>query len=200
MSTKDKIKGKDLGVFVRFGGVNLKPQYGYTTKNPTFHSPPTNRGIYAMPKVAQEFFLIGSIGNYQKGTMPKAPKYPGSDASPEALAKWEEIRDKFDWDAFNRRCSDNRSAMRKEFEKRDGNIWHHLGEYCNVAEIIGRHGSWVKTSVKEWMRAFGKMSMEHRYGQRSGGWDFSVKSINEARGILGCYSKDHCEVFFDEKI
>lgn len=200
MSTKKNIKGKDLCVFVRFGGLNLKPQHGYSNPSKSFHAPPANRGIYAMPKVAQEFFLIGSIDKFQKGIMPKAPEYPGSQASPEALAEWEKIRDTFDWDAFNKRCSDNRSAIRKEFSKRDGNIWHHLGEYCDRNEIIGEHGSWVKTSVKHWVKAFSRMSVEHRYGERGSGWDFSVKSINQARGITGIYSKDHCEVFFDEKI
>lgn len=153
-----------------------------------------------MPKVAQEFFLIGSIDKFQKGIMPKAPEYPGCDAPEDVKAEWEKKRDAFDWDAFNKRCSENKSAIRKEFEKREGNIWHHLEEYTDRNEIIGKHGSWVKTSIKAWMKAFSKMSVVHRYGERSTGWDFSVKSINEARGITGFYSKDHCEVFFDEKI
>jgi hypothetical protein len=44
------------------------------------------------------------------------------------------------------------------------------------------------------------MSIKLRYGESKQGFDFSVKSINEARGIMGVYSKDHCEVFFDEKV
>ena len=40
------------------------------------------------------------------------------------------------------------------------------------------------------------MSLNHRYGEDS----FSVKDINKSKGITGYYSKDHCEVFFDEKV
>lgn len=201
MSTKGNIKGKDLTVFVRFGGLNLKPQHGYSKEQKSFHAPPTNRGIFAMPKVAQEFFLVGNIGHFQKGIMPKAPEYPGYQAPDDVLAEWEKKRDAFDWNAFHKRCTDNRSAIRKEFTKRDGGIWHHLEEYTDRNEIIAMHGSWVKTSIKAWMKAFSKMSVIHRYGERrDSGWDFSVKSINDAKGITGFYSKDHCEVYFDEKV
>ena len=75
MSKDKNIKGKDLFVFVRFGGLNLKKQKGYSNKEDvSYHSPPTSRGIYAMPKIVQEFFLISSIGNFQPGTLPKSPQ------------------------------------------------------------------------------------------------------------------------------
>lgn len=196
MSKTTAIKGKDLSVFVRFGGVSLKKQKGYSASPETYHAPPAPRGFYAMPKVAQEFFLLGSLEKFQPSTVPKRSEYPGDDATKEELDKWEN----YDWDAFQKRKDNSMSAMRKEFKKSDGNIWHHLEEYTTNVEIMERHGSWVKTSISAWMKAFSKMSLEHRYGNRSSGFDFSVKSINDARGILGIYSKDHCEVFFDEKI
>jgi hypothetical protein len=55
------VKGKNLNIFVRFGGLNLKKQEGYSNSPSSFHQPPASRGFYAMPKVAQEFFLIGSL-------------------------------------------------------------------------------------------------------------------------------------------
>ena len=165
---------------MRFGGVNIKKQKGFG--NDTYHSPPSTKGFYAFPLCAQEFFLIGSLGDFQKGTMPKSPK--GENLLQE------------DWDNFRKRNKRALSVKRKEFIKKKGNIWHHLLEYSDRNEIIAEYGSWCKTSIKTWQKAFSRMSIECRYGEDS----FKNKSINNSRGIVGFYSKDHCEVFFDEKV
>jgi hypothetical protein len=183
------MKGKTLHIFVRFGGVDLKNQKGYTKEQKTYHSPPAARGFYAMPRVAQEFFLIGGMSYYQPYTVPKHPNIDYSAA--------DEVQEEI-WKNFEKRYEKAISLMRKEFTKKDGNIWHHLEEYTDLPEIIGRHGSWVKTSIKAWEKAFKKMSLNHRYG--CGDKNLSVQSINDVRGITGNYSKDHCEVFFDEKV
>lgn len=191
MSKDKNIKGKDLFVFVRFGGLDLKNQEGYSNKeNATYHSPPTSRGIYAMPKVAQEFFLVSGINRFQPGIMPKPPVYPMG-GSPEDIEKYDK-----DCQEYEKRWKKNMSAIRKEFIKRDGNVWSHLGEYIPNNEVIDRKGSWVKTSIKDWSKAFSRMSLSCRYGDN---W-FASKSINDVRGVVGLYSKDHCEVFFDEKV
>ena len=39
------MKGKDLYQFVRFGGMNLKKQKGYSDKAYSFHAPPANRDL-----------------------------------------------------------------------------------------------------------------------------------------------------------
>lgn len=183
------MKGKTLHIFVRFGGVNLKKQKGYSPEPKTFHSPPASRGFYAMPKVAQEFFLISSMSKYQPGTVPDYPTIP------EGLTAEEENKM---WDDHHKRRKNAISAMRKEFTKSEGNLWHHLSEYTDRNEIIATHGSWVKTSIQAWEKAFRKMSINHRYG--NGDKHIKVSSINDAKGLLGWYSKDHCEVFFDEKV
>ena len=170
-------KGKDLNIFVRFGGLNLKKQKGFSNDPKTFHSPPSNRGFYAMPKVAQELFLIGSMDVYQPGVVPI----------------W---KDKYDYDEFEKRRKISLSSIRKEFVKTSGNIWHHLQDYVSNNEILDSNGSWIKTDINVWKKAFSKMSLNHRYGEDS----FSVKDINKSKGIMGYYSKDHCEVFFDEKV
>ena len=69
------IKGKTLHIFVRFGGLDLKNQKGYTAEQKTYHAPPAKKGFYAMPRVAQEQFLIGSL-RYQPDILPKTPQYP----------------------------------------------------------------------------------------------------------------------------
>ena len=176
------IKGKNLNIFVRFGGLNIKPQKGFGRD--TYHAPPASRGIYAMPKCCQELFLVGSLGIFQKGTMPKDPK---------SWDGWEQE----DFDDLRKRCKRSLMVKRKQFVKISGNIWHHLGEWIDRNEVISEHNSWVKTSIKAWQKAFSKMSLEYRYGNER---DWSSKSINENRGLTGMYSKDHCEVFFDEKI
>lgn len=169
------IKGKKLNIFVRFGGVNLKKQRGYGNKK-SYHAPPAPRGIYCMPLIAQEHFLISSMNVYQPGTTPK---------------KIESFQGE-DWDIYYKKYRNSLKKMRKQFFRDKGNIWHHLVEYVDRNEIIQEYGSWCKTSIKTWQKAFVKMSLEHRL--------YYSKSINSAKGIVGYYSKDHCEVFFDEKI
>lgn len=161
-------KGKDITIFVRFGNLdhNKKQKRNFRNSD-TYHTAPSTRGFYAMPKILQEFFLIGSLRSTQsKGQFGK------------------------DWD------KKIYSNIRKEFKKTKGTIWHHLGEYCKVTDILDRNGSWVKTDMKAWRKAFNKSCLVERYGERV----WTVNSINKARGINGLYSGDHYEVFIDEKV
>ena len=175
------LKGKDIYTFVRFGGLNLKTQRGYS-KNPTsFHQPPASRGIYAMPKIAQEFFLISSMDEYQPNSVPKFDNT--KDFTPEQF------------DEFNKKYDKAISAMRKEFRKTEGEIWHHLDEYTHHKDILQRHGSWIKTDIKVWSKAFSKMSTIMKWGRNK-----DLDGEIYPRGIVGIYSKDHCEVFFDQKV
>ena len=185
-------KGKDLSVFVRFGGLDLKKQDFYSNDPKSFHSPPAPRGIYAMPKVAQEMFLISSLDEFQPGIIPKMN-------SPESSGKtsfgWTKDEEAYYKD-YDKRKDKIYSQIRKEFRKTTGSIWHHFGEYCKTSEIESRHGSWVKTSIEAWQKAFNKRSLNDRYGSP----EFGIKNINDTRGIEGMYSRDHYEVFFDEKV
>lgn len=186
------MKGKKLTIFVRFGGLNIKKQKGFTSdEDKSFHSPPTTKGFYAMPKVAQELFLIGAMDSYQPGTTLKPLKGDALNHLPyEEQIKIYQERGK--------RWSKSISLMRKEFTKTQGNIWHHLEEFTDRNEILETNGAWVKTSIKAWEKAFGKMSVNQRLP--SGNDYIKKKNINEAKGILGGFSNDHCEVFFDEKV
>ena len=177
------IKGKDPYTFVRFGGLDLKKQKGFSKNPETYHQPPAPRGIYAMPKISQEFFLIGCLEETQPGIFAK---------------------EKFDSEGFIIDNPSERrkrySEIRKEFRKDSGEIWHHLEEYTDHKDILQRNGSWIKTDIKIWAKSFSKMSTILRYGRSK--YDLS-NGINErgyGRGITGWYSKDHCEVFIDEKI
>jgi len=188
-------KGKDLTIFVRFGGLDLKNQDGYTKNGTKFHSPPAPRGIYAFPKVVQELFLISSLSHYQPSIMPKEPNW--NKLYDEDPVNAENIRKDFE-----KREKDIIRKIRKEFKKTTGNIWHHLSDFCKTSDIIDRHGAWVKTSIDVWKKAFSKSSLTERYGEDYGNHNNGrgENSINSARGIKGMYSGDHYEVFFDEKV
>jgi hypothetical protein len=175
-------KNKDLTRFVRFGGVSLKKQAGWRQEPKGFHAPPAPRGFYAMPKVAQDHWLISSMSSYQPGTVPKTRAWDPDTSS-------EEI------ESFDKRTAICISRMRKEFSKKTGSIWHHLEKWTELSQIESRHGAWVRTPVQAWQKAFSKMSLESRYS----GFGERIESINSARGLLGLYGKDFCEVFIDEK-
>jgi hypothetical protein len=43
-------------------------------------------------------------------------------------------------------------AMRTEFTW-EGELWHHLGEWCQKEDILAQNRSWVKTSIDAFERA-----------------------------------------------
>ena len=177
------LKGKDIFTFVRFGGLNLKNQKGFSKTPETYHQPPASRGFYAMPKIAQELFLIGSLDSYQPSSVPKK--------NYEKRKDWTEEQ----WNAFNKKYDKSVSLMRKEFRKDTGEIWHHLDKYTDHKDVLQRNGSWIKTDIKVWSKAFSKMSTIMKWGRSK-----DLGGEIYPRGITGIYSKDHCEVFFDEKV
>ena len=196
------MKGKDLNIFVRFGGVNIKKQKGYSQSPRTFHSPPAPRGFYAMPKIAQELFLISSMERYQPSAVPKIPKKEICGEDEEGIPICADITEE-QWDEFHRRRDIAIHAMRKEFTKRRGNIWHHLVDQVKPSDVIASHGSWVKTDLESWKKAISKISLKYRYGDSGTfGGTMSITSINETMrsGLFGYYSRDEFEVFFDEKV
>lgn len=185
------MKGKTLTIFVRFGGLNIKKQKGFTPdEDKSFHSPPTTKGFYAMPKVAQEWFLLGAMDTYQPNSILKP-------LAPDALNHLTQEERAEIYAKRGKRYAKSISLMRKEFTKTQGNIWHHLEEYTDRNEIIETDGAWVKTSIKAWEKAFGKMSINLRMPKSE---YIKNTSVNQAKGLLGGFSKDHCEVFFDEKV
>ncbi len=124
-----------------------------------------------MPKIAQELFLVGSLDSTQPSVFAKDGKNVEN--------YW---RDKL-------------REIRKEFRKTEGEIWHHLEEYTDHKDILQRNGSWIKTDIKVWSKSFSKMSTKMKWGRSK-----EMSGEIYPRGITGIYSKDHCEVFFDEKV
>jgi hypothetical protein len=173
-----KQKPNTLNRFVRFGKLALVKQKGFGKD--TFHSPPAPRGFYAMPLRYQEYFLIGSIDDFQPGQL-NAPKKPDNEASMEEWVEW------------NHKWDKRFKAVRHEFTvENEVELWHHLTVPNN--EVISRHHSWIKTSLKAWKKAVSKESTKLR--AEAGG----ERGINSVYKRTGYTSKDHFEVFFDTKV
>ena len=167
------LRGKQLTKFVRYGTLNLVVQNGF--KDDSFHSPPARKGIYAFSLVLQEPFLIGGVYLSQ-------PQH------------FKKMKDAVDYDYVHNRMRE----IRRVFEKKEGTVWHHLLEYTKPTEIIQENKCWVKTSISDWQKIVGRTSINDRMPDcRSGIRNYS---FNQSHGLSGNHSKDHYEVFFDEKI
>lgn len=179
------IKNKDIYTFVRFGGLDLKKQEGFEKGDwkCSYHSPPAPRGFYSMPKIAQEFFLLGGLDQTQPGIFAKT----GENVINKKTENPNYWRDKL-------------RQIRKEFRKDEGVLWHHLEEFVEPKDILQRHGTWVKTNIRVWAKAFSRMSTVYRYGRMKYDLDNGINKHGDGKGIIGWYSKDHCEVFFDTKV
>ncbi len=180
------LKDKNPYIFARFGGLDLKKQKGFKnqgTDECTYHTPPASRGFYAMPKIAQEFFLIGSLDKTQLGIFAKS----GDNVINKKAQNPNYWRDKI-------------RQIRKEFKKDSGELWHHLIDYTNPKDVLQRQGDWIKTDIKVWVKAFSKRSTILRYGRQKYDLDNGMNQHGDGKGITGWYSKDEFEVFFDSKV
>lgn len=173
---KPFFKNKNPYLFVRFGSLNLKKQKHYIEVDKSFHNPPVKFGFYAMPYILQEWFLIGSIAKFQ----------------PEVFGKEINYND-IDWEKHEKKIKKIKQQIRKIFEKKEGFIWHHL----DVKNPVKISGSWNKSTMKTWEKALRKTILRERM---STDWQEVKGKISEIKGINGYYSKDHYEVFIDEKI
>lgn len=138
-------------VFVRYGGLSSVPQKGYDPSMPGFHSPPSRSGIYAFPQGGVELFLLGCDKTsglhtkYQKFDIIKDKDgnklfYTNDDGTP---AKKE--------DGSIHYKTELKSP--KKFDYR-GEVWHHLSNMVKPHEVLSRKGSWVKTDIRVYERAF----------------------------------------------
>jgi hypothetical protein len=196
----DPYKAKSL-TFVTYGGLSATKQLGFK-KSTTFHAPPARRGIYAFVWPYIERFLLGSVyadpkyrgkGQRQRATYvkdkdgnPITSDHPEYEKASQVNKNWSFTRtqDNKPWDREENDWEKEKpvqvlyqNAARKKFQY-SGDIWHHL---TNVPEhtVINRHGDWVKTDMKTFMDALRK----------------ELVVIKKQH-----YSKDHLEVFIDEKI
>jgi hypothetical protein len=191
--------------FVRFGNINPKKQKGYGKDS--YHAPPAKKGFYAMPFKFQEFFLIGSLKDTQPDVFgkDKRAKYfednievwntiklkYNNDELDYIYDTPEKIQFKKDLELLDEKFENKYTQIRKEFIKKEGFIWHHLGDKTDLNEIVDKHNSWIKTSLSAWNKALKRTFMKLAKTEDSTHINgYSIK----------IYSKDAFEVFFDEKI
>lgn len=176
--------------FVRFGGLNVKTQKGFGRDS--FHAPPASKGFYAMPYKLQELFLVGSLSVTQPDIFKKKSEFDKLGDIPltqdfKSYTDFKVAKDAYD-ELLKAQREDGKNKMRsirKEFIKKDGDIWHHLDTDTDPNEIISRSGSWVKSSLQAWSKAVKRIRAREGTKEKFKGFK---------------YSKDHYEVFFDEKV
>ena len=84
-----------------------------------------------------------------------------------------------------------------------GDLWHHLGDYCEKGDILDTKGSWSKTSYKVFCGALQKSL--HRESIRTAMWfkqemnrmqkDFKPQNWKSYKNWV---SNDHLEVFIEK--
>lgn len=191
----DPFESKEL-LFVTYGGLSLNKQKGFNNSDPvSFHSPPARRGIYAFVFPYIEKFLLGGgslvdpkeRGKGQRNRIeyvkdkdgnPIDSKHPEFDKLSKIPKNWTLTRvnnsDEFSGILY-------RNSNRKKF-RYNGNLWHHLMDVPEWS-VIDRKGDWVKTDMNTFKKAFRK--------------DIGM---TQSKSLPIKYTKDHLEVFIDEKI
>ena len=202
--------------FVRFGGLSSVNQKGYDSTMPWFHSPPIRRGIYAFPLGCIEPFLLGGDRPTAKGSARYVRDRSGNLISTEDE---EDLYTNMEIKPYLISASGTPFYHNRNFykvystkERKDGKhywtkpapmkrfsyndiIWHHLGERMKPSQILKENGSWTLSTMKNYMVAFSKESINLRltssFGESGG-------NINYAKGKFGSYSLDHIEVFIEK--
>ena len=165
-----KINGKQIK-FCRYGGLSPVIQRGYkeTKDEPTFHSPPARKGVYAFVYPYIEVFLLGGFGEN---------KYVETDEKDEY-------------------GDPKLKLIKPRIFEYEGELWHHLGKHCHGSDIIQRHNEWYKTTFDVYVEAlrkeFHELRIEEEMFLRHFNKSEQIKSNNPTRFM----SKDHLEVFIE---
>ena len=176
--------------FIRFGGLSSVRQKGYDPSMPTFHSPPSRRGIYAFVYPHIESFLLG-CSVFDQRRMKRDPKGYNVWKSKAALKQFDVLFDAWQEDTDSedlfKAMDDFRNANTfpatniggKVFEHR-GNIWHHLKP---VDPPIRVNGDWSLSVYDTFKKSFMKELSRMELHKKKDGIPFS---------------KDHLEVFIEK--
>ena len=183
--------------FVRYGILNPRQKQKVHVGNyvepsggslMSFHIAPKSRGFYAFPFKLQELYLISGSTEYQKDVLPfkkLIPELPEDEQTTFEIAAAEYRK--------NIPIKQQNEKILKEnfriFYKTNGTIWHHLIDATPHCEVIEKSGTWIRTSMEAWYKALGKNKVNLFHNDPCGSWQSDVK-----------FSKDHYEVFIDEKV
>lgn len=219
MITKENIK------FVRFGGLSPMKQHHFKKESDYYHNPPRRFGVFAFVHGYIEKFLLGAtyeptnISNKSYWLKDDDGKKIKSDdfyyevevrkeygieyvlkIKPEfiVLLKKRNISIKDIW-TYGKYIA---ILKKPKVFKYDGELWHHLGEHLKPHQILETRGTWVKTSMDDYIYALNKekkevLKLKHKTDKEIG---FEIKGkqdpFNPTNGIK--FSKDHLEVFIEK--
>jgi hypothetical protein len=85
--------------------------------------------------------------------------------------------------------------------KYKGDIWHHLENYVEEKDVIMKSGSWIKTNMKTYEKAYKKFDATERFNSLIE-WKGNRLITTNFKGIpcraTSCYDKDTYEVFIEK--
>jgi len=186
--------------FIRYGGLSSVKQKGYKKDMPTFHAPPTRRGVYAFPWPHVETFLLGKSVfdqrrmKWKKDEKGQKIKSHDDDEEDTSSPLWKDEKTKKQYDEMYEKdapseelekfSQENRFLAEHDKPKKftyTGELWHHLDVPQHL--VLERKGDWIKTSIIDFKKALNKeVGKSSKLKQREG---------------YG-YSKDHLEVFIEK--
>jgi hypothetical protein len=209
--------------FVRYGGLSPVKQDQYTTgDDKTFHNPPRRKGIYAFPYPYVEKFLLGAT-NYPGHVSNKAKWlkdengnkiidgdfYKGYDKKTDRFIinkKYITLLKKLKIKQSDIGCQEHNELFyvtvynKPRIFDYDGEIWHHLTDKIKPHQIIELNGSWVKSTMDDYLLA---LQLDIRDTKR-----YMLKTVKEWDGDISKYltknpyknfnTKDHLEVFIEK--
>lgn len=209
--------------FVRYGGLSPVKQDQYTTgEDKPFHNPPRRKGNYAFPYPYIEKFLLG-VTNYPGHISNKAKWlkdeegnkildgdfYKGYDKKTDRFIinkKYINLLKKLKIKQSNIGCQEHNDAFYVTVHNKprifdyDGEIWHHLGDYLKPHQVIELNGSWVKSTMDDYLLA---LQLDIRDTKRDmlkivKKWDNDISKYLIRNPYKNFNTKDHLEVFIEK--
>lgn len=219
MLTKQNIK------FVRFGGLSPMKQEHFKTESDYYHNPPKRFGVFAFVHGYIETFLLGAT--YEPTNISNKSYWLKDDNGNKIKSKdfyyTVTIQDEYKIEYLSKINPKYINLLKKRnIKAKDlwnygdyivvlkkpkifnyyGEIWHHLGEHLKPHQILESKGTWVKSSIDDYIYSFNqeiksvlkqkhKMDIEYNIGfmGKQDPFDSSI-GIN--------FSKDHLEVFIEK--
>jgi hypothetical protein len=209
-------------VFIRYGGLSPLKQDHYTTSDDkSFHNPPKKRGVYAFPQGYVDKFLIGSTNepNHVSGKSMWLKDKDGNKIKSEDF--YEDSYNetiKPEWVKYLKKLDikqKNISYITKDDESYvivlkkpkvftyNGNLWHHFVDEVDEKDKLEQKGSWIKTTMEVYIKAFNK----HIHIKRGSNFDDvkyaspnNISHINPYKRVSGYipFTKDRLEVFIEK--
>lgn len=203
--------------FYRWGNLNpVKHKESRNKKDESMHVAPRVMGVYAFPRGYVERFLIG--GDYTNHSNRILLDEDGNkiDSNDFWDLGGDEIRPYPKFKKLLKKLHIRVKDVSEEYDgekeyfymiykvrphkfEYTGELWHHLGEYCEPSDIIERTKHWVKTSFKAYCRALHKCDTSERFYSYLG--CVLERKGKERHGNPhthpSVFTKDHYEVFIE---